>query len=111
MGRTPSTNNRKPRRPAQAAAPKRRPASRLTVLILAALMAVLCIQIFRMTGQIRDAQAEEAAVAQRLAELQEANQQLQNDLDNSTDPDLIEDIARDQLGMVREGEKVFHISQ
>ena len=111
MGRTPSTNSRRPRRPAQAESRKRPPAGRLTVLILAILMAALCIQIFRMTGQIRVAQAEEAVVAQRLAELQEANRQLQDDLDNSTDPDLIEDIARDQLGMVCEGEKVFHISK
>ena len=111
MKRTPPpANNRKRRQPAKDAS-KRKPASRLTVLILAVLMAVLSIQILRMNGQIRAAQAEEAIVAQRLAELQEANQQLQDDLDNSTDPTLIENIARDQLGMVCEGEKVFHISK
>jgi len=74
-------------------------------------MAVLCVQILRMNGQIKAARAEEVQVAQRLAELQEANQQLQDDLDNSTDPTLIENIARDQLGMVCPGEKVFHISK
>ena len=100
-------NRRGPRRAAQ----KRKPAGRLTILLLAALIAVLSIQILRMNGQIRAAQAEEAVVAQRLTELQEANQQLQDDLDNSTDPALIESIARDQLGMVCEGEKVFHISK
>ena len=108
MGRTPSNHNR---RSAAPAALRRTPASRLTALILAALAAALCIQILRMNGQIQDAQAEEAAVAQHLAELQETNRQLQDDLDHSTDPELIEDIARDQLGMVSEGEKVFHISK
>lgn len=107
MKRTPA-NNRKRRPPAKSA---RKPASRLTVLVLAVLIAVLSIQILRMNGQIRDAQAEEAVVAQRLEELKAANQQLQDDLDNSTDPALIESIARDQLGMVSEGEKVFHISK
>lgn len=107
MKKTPPANNRRSAR----AAAKRRPASRLTILILAALMAALSIQILRMGGQIRAAQAEEAAVAQRLEELREANRQLQDDLDNSADPALIESIARDQLGMVCEGEKVFHIGK
>ncbi len=88
-----------------------KPASRMTVLILMILMAVLTIQILRMNVQIQAAYAEEAVVAQRLEELRETNRQLQDDLDNSTDPALIESIARDQLGMVREGEKVFHISK
>ena len=109
MKQTPA-NNRKPRKPAKASR-KRKPASKLTVMLLAILAIALSIQILRMNGQIRAAQAEEAVVAQRLAEIQEVNRQLQDDLDNSTDPALIESIARDQLGMVREGEKVFHISK
>lgn len=109
MKRTPA-NSRRTRRSGKPVR-KRRPASRLTILVLTALMAALCIQIFRMNGQIRDARSEEAQVAQRLEELQAYNQQLQDDLDNSTDPALIESIARDQLGMVSPGEKVFHISK
>ena len=107
MGRKPQKKipKRKPRRIVL------KPASRMTVLILMILMAVLTIQILRMNVRIQAAYAEEAVVAQRLEELQEINRQLQDDLDNSTDPALIEDIARDQLGMVREGEKVFHISK
>lgn len=105
MKRTPVNS-----RPSRKAA-KRRPVSRMTLLVLGALTAALCVQILRMGGQIQAALAEEAQVAQQLAELQEANQRLQDDLDNSTDPTLIENIARDQLGMVREGEKVFHISK
>ena len=107
MGQKPKKNTRK-RKPHKIVL---KPASRMTVLILMTLMAVLTIQIFRMNAQIQAAYAEEAVVAQHLEELKAANQQLQDDLDNSTDPALIENIARDQLGMVREGEKVFHISK
>lgn len=110
MTRTPPKNRKQPRRNAKPAA-KRKPASRLTIMVLVVLMAALTIQILRMTVQIQEAYAEEAVVAQRLAELQAANQQLQDDLDNSTDPTLIENIARDQLGMVYGDEKVFHISR
>lgn len=111
MKRTPSTANNRKSRPSAKATRKRKPASKLTVMILAVLAIALSVQIIRMNGQIRAAQKEEAVVAQRLAEIQEVNRQLQDDLDNSTDPALIESIARDQLGMVREGEKVFHISK
>lgn len=111
MRRTPpATSNRKNRKGVKPAR-KRKPASKLTLMVLAVLAIALCIQILRMNGQIRAAQMEEAVVAQRLAEIRETNQQLQDDLDNSTDPALIESIARDKLGMVREGEKVFHISK
>lgn len=111
MKRTPSTANNRKSHPSAKATRKRKPASKLTVMILAVLAIALSVQIIRMNGQIRAAQKEEAVVAQRLAEIQEVNRQLQDDLDNSTDPALIESIARDQLGMVREGEKVFHISK
>ena len=49
--------------------------------------------------------------AQRLEELREENRQLQEDLDNQGSQALIEDIARDKLGMVLPGEKVFHLSR
>ena len=35
----------------------------------------------------------------------------EEDLDNAGDLDLIEDIARDELGMVRDGEKIFRYSK
>ena len=111
MKRTPPTNNKRQPRKSVKPSSKRRPASRLTCLVLAFLIAILSVQIFRMNGQIQDALAEEALVAERLEELKATNQQLQDDLDNSTDPALIESIARDQLGMVSPGEKVFHISR
>ena len=88
-----------------------RPGSRLTVLILAALLMGISLQIYRMFGQLRTARAEEAVYAQQLEELRETNRQLREDLDNSGSQALIEDIARDKLGMVMPGEKVIHISK
>ena len=85
--------------------------SKLTLLLLAALMVGVSVQIYRMFGQLRDARAQEAAYSQRLEELREENRQLQEDLDNQGSQALIEDIARDKLGMVLPGEKVFHLSR
>lgn len=88
-----------------------RPASRLTVFLVATLLLVVSVQIYRMFGELQDARVQEAAYAQQLAALQETNRQLQEDLDNAGNLDLIEDIARDQLGLVRDGEKVFRYSK
>lgn len=87
------------------------PSSRLTVLLLAALLLVIGVQIYRMFGQLQEARAQEEDYARQLAELQETNRQLQEDLDNAGDLDLIEDIARDELGMVGDGEKIFRYSK
>ena len=88
-----------------------RPGSKLTVLLLAVLLVAIGAQIYSMFGQLQVAQAEEAVYAQQLKELRTANEQLKEDLENSADLDLIEDIARDQLGMVGPGEKVFHFGK
>lgn len=88
-----------------------RPSGKLTILLLVGLLIGLGAQIYSMFGQLQDARAEEAVYAQRLSELQETNEQLKEDLNNSGNQALIEDIARDQLGMVSPGEKVFHFSK
>lgn len=91
--------------------PVKSPSGKLTMFLLLILAAFISVQIFHMFDQLQTARQTEEAYAQQLAELQETNQQLQEDLDNSDSLDLIEDIARDQLGMVQEGEKVFHYSK
>lgn len=90
---------------------KKRPSSRLTLLVLAALLVGIGVQLYALYGQLQEARAEEAVYAQRLAELEETNQRLQEDVDNSGDLPLIESIARDELGMVSKGEKVFRYSK
>ena len=69
------------------------------------------IQIHYMYSQLQSAQKEEAVYAQRLAELKEQNQRLRSDIENSGSLSLIEDIARDQLGYVSEGEKIFRFGR
>ena len=90
---------------------KRRPSSKLTLWILAALLVGIGIQLYSLYGQMQEARAEEEVYAQRLAELEETNRRLQEDVANSGSLALIEDIARDELGMVSEGEKVFRFSK
>jgi cell division protein FtsL len=86
---------------------KKRPSGKLTLLVLLIVMLAVGVQILSLRSQIQDAQAEEAVYAQRLHELQTTNAKLQEDLDNQDSQELIEDIARDELGMVSPGEKIF----
>lgn len=87
---------------------KKRPSSKLTGLILIALLFGIGVQLYHMYGQLQEAQAEEAVYAQRLEELQEANRRLEDAVENSGDPQLMEDKAREELGMVSPGEKILY---
>lgn len=86
---------------------RRRASSKLTLLILAVLLIGIVVQLRAVRTQIEEAEAQQAAYTERLAQLKEENAKLAEDIANSGDPSLIEDIARNELGMVSEGEKVF----
>ncbi len=90
---------------------KKRPSSRLTALLLLVLLIGFGVQLYNMYGQLQAARAEQEVYAQRLTALQETNERLERDIANSDDPDLIEDIARNQLGMAKTNEKIFYFGQ
>lgn len=89
---------------------KKRPGSRLTAIILLALFLGIGVQFLNMYARLQEAQEEQAAYAQRLADLQETNERLAEDIANSKDPELIEEVAREDLGMAVPGEKIFRFS-
>ena len=89
---------------------KKRPSGKLTAIILLALFLGIGIQFLNMYGKLQEAREEEAVYAARLEELQETNQRLTEDIANSQDPELIERVAREDLGMARADEKIFRFS-
>lgn len=88
---------------------RRRPSSKLTILLLLVLLLGIGIQIYHLQGQLDQAKEQQAQYSQRLDELRAANQELSDDIANSDDPELMMEIARDNLGMVAPGEKVMII--
>ena len=90
-------------------AKKKRPSSKLTALILVVLMLGIGIQLYNMQEQLRAAEAEQAAYTQHLEALAAENARLAQDIANSDDPEVIEEIARNELGMGEAGEKVFRV--
>ena len=89
---------------------KKRPSGKLTAIILLALFLGIGIQFLNMYGKLQEAKAEEAVYAAQLADLRETNQRLAEDIANSQDPELIEKVAREDLGMARADEKIMRFS-
>lgn len=87
--------------------PKIRRSSLFALLLLTAISIVMGYMLHQMNGELALARTEEAFYAERRTALQETNTRLANDIANSDDPSVIEEIARNELGMVFPGEKLF----
>lgn len=78
------------------------------LLVMAALVVALGIQIVRVYGQLRVAQQEETVLDQQLSQQQEENEALRSDLARKDDESFIKALARDLLGLAEEGERIFY---
>lgn len=90
-------------------APRRR-CSKLTMLLLLALALGIMLQLRSMKSALEAAREEEAVYTQRLEDLRETNARLSMEIANSSDQELLESIARDELGMAAPGEKIFRFN-
>ena len=80
----------------------------LAGLILVVLLFGVGMQLYSMQGRLADAKAQEAELTEKVAQLKEENEKLEEDLERSDDPEMIEEIAREELNMVVQDEKVFY---
>ena len=92
-----------------AKAPKKRKlASGFSVrLVILALLAVLGWQLWRMQDQLETARTQEQQIRQKGQMQQQANDALQKSIDQGGSQEEMERIARDELGLVTPGERVF----
>lgn len=86
---------------------KLRRSGKFTLLLLTAMIAGAGFMLHNMNTQLENARLEEALYQQRLAHLQETNASLAEDIANSDNPDLLEEIARNEFGWAADGEKVI----
>lgn len=82
----------------------------LAGLLLLVLLFGVGTQLYQMQSQLAGARAEADALADEIQQVTEENQELEEDIRNSSDPEKIEETAREELGMVVPGEKVFYHS-
>jgi len=96
---------------AEKASAKRKKQARagfFTKLLILVLLAALSWQLVRIHNQVKTAQAEKAQLATQVFAKQQENDALSKGIENGGSQDQMEEIARDQLGLVSPGEKVFY---
>mgnify|MGYP005814097693 CR=1 FL=1 len=85
-------------------------ASIITKIIVFALVIFAAVTIVSMKAKTNDKYAENDALKQQINDMEVQNAELQYKVENSDDDDVLADVARDELGLVGPGEKVFYDS-
>ena len=86
---------------------KRPRASLLTKVVLLVLLAAIGWQLYGLQGKVAAAQAEKERYAAQVAQTQRENEALAADIAEGPTREEVEEIARDELGLVRPNEYVF----
>lgn len=82
----------------------------VTKLVILLLLAAMGWQLYGLRGQLERAQAEREQYAAQVAEKQQENAALEADIAEGPTDEKLEEIARDELGLVKPGEYVFEPS-
>lgn len=82
-------------------------ASIITIGIILAVFCYFTVTFLSLQNQIADYRAQEAELSQEVDQLRLSNDALRLTLEGKDDPSYQEDIARDKLGLVKPGERVF----
>ncbi|MEA4942088.1 hypothetical protein SDC9_121679 [bioreactor metagenome] len=77
-------------------------------LLLLALIAVLGWQLYHLRSQVESAEAQKAQLTAQVGAQQQNNDKLQKAIDGGGTQDQMEEIARDELGLVAPGDRVFY---
>lgn len=83
-------------------------ASIITKIVIMALIVYAGISLLSLKSQISQARLQSEALQEQVAQTAQENAELEYDIEHSEDPETIEDIARNKLGLVKPGEKIFY---
>lgn len=87
--------------------PKGRTSLLASVLVLVLLL-VAGVQLMSMRDRLAAAQEERAALEERVARQRQENRALEAALERAEDPEYLQQLAREELGMVSPGQKDFY---
>ena len=77
-------------------------------IVILALIVYAAISIVTTKGKIEQAQQDLVAVRQQVNAVRQENAGLEYSLEHAGDDETIESIAREKLGLVMPGEKIFY---
>lgn len=78
------------------------------VVALLLLSGVVGMEIVHVYAQIDEARAQEQELYEQLEEQKRVNAGLAEDLSRADDPEFIKELARDELGLAEQGERIFY---
>lgn len=78
----------------------------LTKIVVLALLIYMATALLDLRSQLQDYRAEQAALSDQVAQVQQENAEKQYFLDNKDDPDVLEQVARDK-GFLEPDERAF----
>ena len=90
-----------------AAKPKKR-TSLIAALVVLIMLILVGMQLLRIRDQLIAARAERDVLAEQVAKQEQENRTLEAALESAEDPEYLQELARDQLGMVSPGQKDFY---
>jgi cell division protein FtsB len=79
-------------------------------ILLILLLAYMIYSLINVRQEISAAKAEVEILTEQLAEQEQYNTELSNAIENRDNPDFVEDIAREKLGLVSPHDRVFYIT-
>ena len=78
----------------------------LTKVVIVVLLVYLATSLLDLRGQIQNTKEQQQTVSQQVEDQRLANQELQEAIDNSDDPETLERVARER-GYVKQGETLY----
>ena len=78
----------------------------LTKVVIVVLLVYLATSLLDLRGQIQNTKEQQQTVSQQVEDQRLANQELQEAIDNSDDPETLARVARER-GYVKQGETLY----
>lgn len=80
----------------------------ITLVVLLVLLAVVSVQLVHVYGQLDSVKAQRETMSQELEQKKKENSSLESDLGKANDKEFIKGLAKDQLGLAEDGERIFY---
>ena len=82
----------------------------LTRLLLLLLLASMGYQLVHIRQQVEDAQTQQIQLTNQVEAQQQANDALRADISEGGSQEKMKELARDELGLVAPGERIFYVN-
>ncbi len=79
----------------------------LTLLVILALLIYAGVRLVLMQQRLDDAEKTAGELQAEVEELEKSNAALEYAVENADDPEVLEGVARDKLGLVKPDDRVF----